>query len=293
MSLFTDALLDALMDTAKLIPFLFLTYLLMEYLEHHSSAKITRKLASMGKTGPLFGGLFGVVPQCGFSASAASLYSGGVITIGTMLAVFLSTSDEMLPILISERVPMEQVLAILLSKAAIGIVSGLAVDAFFRRTRYRAKADRHHIHDLCEESHPDYEDDHEGSIFKAALVHTLQILFFIFVISLILTLAVESIGQERLAGILTSRPVVGVLIAAAIGLIPNCAASVALTQLYLTGLLTAGQMMAGLLVGAGVGLLVLFRSNHHHMRENLKITALLYVIGVFWGILLEALQVTF
>ena len=292
MKLFVDALNDAFVDTVKLIPFLFITYLLMEYLEHHTGDKSVKLLARMGNKGPVFGGLFGIVPQCGFSASAASLYSGGVITLGTMLAVFLSTSDEMLPIFISEKVAVSKVLEILGTKAVLGIVSGLAVDAVLRHTKYAHKADKH-IHDLCVESHEDYDDHDEGSIFKAALIHTLQIIVFIFLITLALTLVVDGIGQKRIASFLNAIPFLGVFLAALIGLIPNCGASVALTQLYLAGMLSAGQMIAGLLVGAGVGLLVLYRTNHHHPRENIRITILLYCIGVFWGLIMEFLHISF
>lgn len=292
MEIFIDALSDAAEDTVKLIPFLFVTYLVMEYLEHHTGQKTTGLLARMGKAGPLFGGLFGIVPQCGFSASAASLYSGGIITLGTMLAVFLSTSDEMLPIFISERVAPARILAILGTKAVIGIVSGFAVDAGLRRTRWREKGDRK-IRDLCAEEHADYGEEEKGGVFRAALIHTIHIVLFIFVITLALTLLVDLIGQQKIAQFLNAIPILGVFLAALIGLIPNCGASVALTQLYLAGMLSVGQMMAGLLVGAGVGLLVLFRTNHRHPRENLKITLLLWCIGVFWGILLEACHVRF
>lgn len=286
MSMFIDALVDSLVDTLKLIPFLFITYLLMEYLEHHTASRVTGLLARMGKAGPVFGGLFGIIPQCGFSASAASLYSGGVITLGTMLAVFLSTSDEMLPIFISEQVAPSKILTILGIKAVLGVLSGLVVDAILRHTRWRDKGEKS-IHDLCVEEHADYENDEKGGIFRAALTHTINIVIFIFIITLALTLLVDAIGQRRIAGFLNAIPVLGVFLAALIGLIPNCGASVALTQLYLTGMMSFGQMMAGLLVGAGVGLLVLFRTNHHHLSENIRITVLLYCIGVFWGIILE------
>lgn len=286
MSMFIDALVDSLVDTLKLIPFLFITYLLMEYLEHHTASRVTGLLARMGKAGPAFGGLFGIIPQCGFSASAASLYSGGVVTLGTMLAVFLSTSDEMLPIFISEQVAPSKILTILGIKAVLGVLSGLVVDAILRHTRWRDKGEKS-IHDLCVEEHADYENDEKGGIFRAALTHTINIVIFIFIITLALTLLVDAIGQRRIAGFLNAIPVLGVFLAALIGLIPNCGASVALTQLYLTGMMSFGQMMAGLLVGAGVGLLVLFRTNHHHLSENIRITVLLYCIGVFWGIILE------
>ncbi len=280
-----DAFLDAVIDTVKLIPFLYITYVLMEYLERRAGEKASETLGKMGRFGPVFGGLFGIVPQCGFSAAASSLYSGGIISIGTLLAVFLSTSDEMLPIFISEQVAPSAILKILISKAVIGVISGLAFDMILRFTRYRYKTEKR-IHDLCEQEHCGCDEEEEGNIFLAALNHTVHITVFIFLITVVLTLLVEGLGQETIAGILTDRPVFGVFLAALVGLIPNCASSVMITQLYLNGLLGAGQMMAGLLVGAGVGLLVLFRTNRH-LKENIKITAVLYAFGVFWGLLIE------
>jgi hypothetical protein len=286
-----ESLTDALIDTAKLIPFLYLTYLAMEILERKSADKSTETLAKVGRFGPIFGGIVGVVPQCGFSASASSLYSGGILTIGTLLAVFLSTSDEMLPIFISEHVSPASIFRILAAKAAIGVISGLFFDFVLRFTRYRYKTEKR-IHDLCENEHCHCEDEEEGNVFMAALFHTLHITLFVFLISFVLTLVIEGFGSEAIAGFLTNRPVLGVFLAALIGLIPNCASSVMITQLYLNGMLGAGQMMAGLLVGAGVGLLVLFRTNRH-LRENLRITAVLYAFGVFWGLLFEIAGVVF
>lgn len=286
-----DALKDAAADTAKLIPFLFVTYLAMEALERRTSDHSAKLISSVGRFGPLVGAAVGIVPQCGFSAAAASLYSGGLISIGTLLAVFLSTSDEMLPIFISEQVELSVILRILLAKAALGAVSGLGVDFLLRFTRYKYKTEKH-VRDLCDEEHCGYEKE-EGSVFRSALVHTLHIILFVFVITVILTIAVEGLGESRVAGFLTGKPVFGTFLAAAFGLIPNCASSVLITQLYLDGMLGAGQMMAGLLVGAGVGLLVLFRTNDRHPKENIRIAAMLYVIGVFWGLLIELAGVTF
>jgi len=283
-----DALLDAAMDTAKLIPFLFLTYLLMEYLESRTEEKSADLLAGVGRLGPLIGGGLGAVPQCGFSAAASSLYAGGVISIGTLLSVFLSTSDEMLPIFISSAVPAQTIIRVLVLKIIIGAASGFIFDSALRLTRYRYKTEKR-IHDLCEQEHCGC-DEEEGGILHSALIHTLHIVLFIFVISFLITLLVEGAGENIIAGFFSRKPVIGVLIAAVIGLIPNCAASVIITQLYLEGLLGAGQMMAGLLVGAGVGLLVLFRTNRH-FKENLKITTVLYAFGVFWGLLIEALHI--
>ena len=302
MGLLTDVLADAFTDTIKLVPFLLVTYLVMEYLERKTQDKSTDMLARVGRFGPLFGGAVGAVPQCGFSAAASSLYSGGVISLGSLIAVFLSTSDEMLPIFLSEKVPARTILGILAGKVAIGAVTGFAVDFAVRalhqyRKRIRPshmhgkwenpKEDEKHIHDLCEQEHCGCEEG-EGGIIKSAFVHTLHITLFIFAISAVITLIVETAGEDAIVRILSGKKILGTFLAGIIGLIPNCAASVTITQLYLQGLLGAGQMMAGLLVGAGVGLLVLFRTNRH-LKENLCIAALLYACGVIWGLLIELL----
>lgn len=293
-NLFLSALLDALEDTLKLLPFLLVTYILMEALERKTEDKSASLLAKSGPFGPVIGALVGVVPQCGFSAAASSLYAGGLISIGTLLSVFLSTSDEMLPIFISEQVAVPTIVRILLTKAVLGLVSGLLVDLVLYFTKWKNKVVRHRIHDLCEMEHCGCEEEEGGigGILKSALVHTVNITVFVFLITLVLTLLVEGIGEEAIASFLSGKEIAGVLLAGLIGLIPNCVASVMITQLYLEGMLGAGQMMTGLLVGAGVGLLVLFRTNSHP-KENLKITALLYVIGVFWGLLMELFGITF
>ena len=285
-----DILLEAVIDTAKLLPFLYLTYLLMEYLEEKAQAHTVALVRKTGRLGPLAGGLVGILPQCGFSAAASSLYAGGVITLGTLIAIFLSTSDEMLPIFISETVPAGTIVKILLTKAGLAIVTGFALD-LLNRIRHAGKkgAEERHIHDLCEQDHCHCE---EGNIFLSALRHTLQIALFIFLISLVIGFLIEFIGEEALGSVLVNRPVTGVLLAGLVGLIPSCGASVMITELYLKGILGTGQMMAGLLVGAGVGLLVLFRS-HRHVKKNLKIMGVLYVSGVFWGLLIELLKISF
>lgn len=347
MEMIIDALSDAVLDTVKLVPFLFITYLVMEYLEHKAEKHTTGMLEKAGHFGPLIGAVVGVLPQCGFSAAASSLFAGGVISVGTLIAVFLSTSDEMLPIFISEGVAPETMLRILGTKALLGLISGFLLDFFMHHGRH-TKAPEKHIHDLCVHEHCacDEEDDegdeaelehlpgalsqhdhteeaqaaadgvasdekaeamhahaHHGhhhhskhtgalSIALPALHHTIQITAFIFFITLVITLLVEGIGADAIGQFLSGKPVVGVFLAGLVGLIPNCAASVSITQLYLMGILGAGQMMAGLLVGAGVGLLVLFRTNDHP-NENLRITIILYALGVFWGLLIEYLGIVF
>ncbi len=289
-ALLSDSLLDTVIDTIKLLPFLFVTYLVMEWLERKTEEHSVAILSRIGKLGPVFGAAVGVIPQCGFSAAASSLYSGGVISIGSILAVFLSTSDEMVPIFISSAVGAGTILKILITKFVIAMVTGLVIDLFIRVVRYRFRSEKH-IHDLCEREHCGCEEE-EGGIVRSALIHTFKIALFIFIISFVISLLVGIAGQENIARFLSGMPVLGVLLSGIIGLIPNCAASVMITQLYLEGLLSAGQMMTGLLVGAGVGILVLFRTNKHHL-ENLKVVAALYVTGVFWGLIIELLHITF
>ena len=277
-----------LIDNIKLLPFLFITYLAMEYIEHKTSDKTEEMIKKSGRFGPVIGGILGVVPQCGFSAAASNLYAGRIITLGTLFAIFLSTSDEMLPILISEQVPTGTIVKILATKALIGILAGFVVDLFIRKG-HREKEEELRIEHMCDHEHCHCE---EGQIFRSALSHTVQIFLFILLISFGLNLVIEMTGEEALAGVLSSSKFFGPLLAGLVGLIPNCAASVVITQLYLSGVLGAGAMMAGLLVGSGVGLLVLFRVNDD-LKENLKITGMLYVIGVMVGIILELVGIVF
>ena len=274
-------------DSVKLLPFLFFTYLLMELLEHTTGGKVQNKIKNAGKVGPLWGGLLGIMPQCGFSAAAASLYAGRVITVGTLLAVFLSTSDEMLPILISESVPVVTIAKILGSKVIIAVLSGLIVELVYVRLLKKQEKEMD-IHVVCEEEHCHCED----GIVVSALKHTVKIFCFIFLISLVLNGVIGLIGEEALAGLFSGLPVVGELIAALVGLIPNCASSVVITQLYLDGIIRPGAMMAGLLVNAGVGFLVLFRLNRDY-KQNAAIIATMYALGVFWGVVVEACGIVF
>lgn len=271
-------------DSITLIPFLFVTYLLMEYLEHKTGEKTTKLIRRAGKTGPVWGGILGVLPQCGFSASASSLYAGRLITVGTLLAIYLSTSDEMLPILISEQVAPGLIGKILFMKALMGIITGLAVDQILVRI-FRRPEKEADIHSICEHEHCHCE---EGGIVRSAVLHTLQIMVYIFLITVILNLAIEGIGEERLSELMLDVPVIGQMVAALVGLIPNCASSVVITRLYVEGLLGGGAMMSGLLVNAGVGVLILFRQ-HRNLKKNLQILAILYSAGVLWGILVQLL----
>lgn len=275
-----DVILDAVIDTVKLIPFLFLTYLAMEYLEHKTGSKAQRLVQRAGRFGPVIGGLLGVVPQCGFSAAASGLYTGRVITLGTLFAIYLSTSDEMLPILISEQAPIGLIGKILFAKAAIGIFAGMLIDFVLRK---KGVEEHEHIHEICEHDHCHCEEG--AGIFRSALTHTLQISIFILVVTFGLNLILHFVGEDALANLVLNRRILGPALAGLIGLIPNCAGSVAITQLYLEGAMSIGSAMAGLLTGSGVGLLILFRMNPDK-KENLKILALLYGIGVLAGILI-------
>lgn len=282
-----DILLDSILDSIKLLPFLFFTYLLMEWLEHKTGAAAERKIRSAGKSGPLWGALLGVIPQCGFSAAASSLYAGRVITVGTLFAVYLSTSDEMLPVLLSESVPVATIGRILAVKAGIAVVSGLLVELLYVNLMKRQEREMD-IHAVCEEEHCHCED----GIFISALKHTVRIFIYIFLISLALNGGIAVIGEDTLAGFLSEVPVLGELIAGLVGLIPNCAASVVLTELYLGNIIGAGPMMSGLLANAGVGLLILVRLNKN-WKHNIGIIGTLYGISVFWGVILELTGVVF
>lgn len=311
-----DIIKDTLFDAIKLLPFLFLTYLLMEYLEHKTGDKTQNIVKKSGKLGPLFGGVLGIFPQCGFSAAAANLYAGRIITLGTLIAVFLSTSDEMLPILISKTAPVGLILKILALKLILGVIYGFIIDGVvglikkrkrelatekFKKSSNEEKAKHEHSHkyndhDDCHEEEPqeaiahmcnhDHCDcEHEG-IIKSSIKHTVNILLFIIVITFIINTLIYLIGEDVIANAIASAPIVGILVASLFGLIPNCAGSVIITELYLSNLISFGSMIAGLLVGSGIGILVLFKSNKN-IKENLKITGTLYVIGVISGFIID------
>ena len=280
-------LIHTFKDTVGLVPFLFLTYLAMEYMEHKTAGKIQDVIKRAGKVGPLFGGLLGAVPQCGFSAAASGFYAGRVITLGTLIAVYLSTSDEMLPILLSEAdtIGIPAILKIVCLKAFIGILVGFIIDLLMK-----PKHEEHeHIHEICEHDHCHCGEG--SSVFKSALVHTGQVTLFIVAITFVLNLLLEFGGETVLESLVLNKPIIGPILAGLVGLIPNCASSVVLTRLYVEGAMSFAACMSGLLVNAGVGILVLFRANHDK-KENIKIVAMLYIIGIVVGILLQAFGVT-
>ena len=278
---------DTIIDSVKLIPFLFLTYLLMEYIEHKTKEKTKETIKKSGKFGPLIGGILGIVPQCGFSVSATNLYAARVITLGTLIAVYLSTSDEMLPIFISEAVPISTILKILGIKLLIGVFAGFIIDLVIRFVK-KEKQEEEKIVDLCEKEHCHCEK----GIVKSALKHTINIFIFIVIITFIINLVIYFIGEDTIAGFLRNQPILGPIIAGIIGLIPNCASSVILTQMYLENVISVATMISGLLVSAGVGLAVLYKTNRG-IKQNLKITALLYVIGVLSGVVIGLTGISF
>ncbi len=361
MDLLIDILLDAGKDTLSLVPFLLVTYLALETLEHVAGDSVNGAIKRAGAAGPVVGSLLGMVPQCGFSAMAATLYAGRVVTLGTLVAVFLSTSDEMLPLLLAEQVPVQTMAMLLASKALIALVTGFIVDAAIRGLRRNARAhatirrtvlgiaanpahvncahDDHtggdiidevaeagvsadHIHELCERDHcgcGDDEDEHERdhghsydhghtgehehhhghshdhshegapvlSIIRSAISHTIQVSVFIFLVTLILVAVLETFGESAIEQFLRGNETLAVLGSALVGLIPNCSASVVITQLYLEGALQLAPMLAGTLISAGVGYLVLFRTNRS-ARENVVFLIMMYVIGAGWGLILSA-----
>lgn len=357
MDLLIDILLDAGKDTLSLVPFLLVTYLALETLEHVAGDSVNGAIKRAGAAGPVVGSLLGMVPQCGFSAMAATLYAGRVVTLGTLVAVFLSTSDEMLPLLLAEQVPVQTMAMLLASKALIALVTGFIVDAAIHGLRRNARAhaairrtvlgtaanpahvncahDDHtggdiidevaeagvsadHIHELCErdhcgcdededehghdhshdhghadehERHHDHSHSYEGapivSIIRSAISHTVQVSVFIFLVTLILVAVLETFGESAIEQFLRGNETLAVLGSALVGLIPNCSASVVITQLYLEGALQLAPMLAGTLISAGVGYLVLFRTNRS-ARENVVFLVMMYVIGAGWGLILSA-----
>jgi hypothetical protein len=272
--------IDFVIESLSLLPFLFATYLVLETVEAHAGGALGRFLGRARSVGPLAGALAGAVPQCGISAAAASFYAGGVLTAGTLLAVFLSTSDELLPVLISERVALPLLVKIVLLKIAGALAAGLVANGMVSLLRLRRRNVT--VSDLCRHSRCCCSGRH--GIVVPALIHTVEIFLFIFAVSALIELAMHFWGDGCLERLCLNRPFVGELVAAALGLVPNCAVSVAGAKLYLAGAMSPGAMMAASFSGSGLGLLVLFRTNRS-LTENVAIVALVYVFGVVFGYL--------
>ena len=272
-----DSIIDGLIDTLKLLPYLLITFLILEFIEHKLSHKNEEILIKNKKYGPILGGILGALPQCGFSTMASNLFSSSVITIGTLIAVFLATSDEMLPIMISEQVDIMFIIKIVGFKVLVGILIGFIVDIF-----YRKKERKNHIHELCE-----HDNCHcEENIIISSIKHTLKIGLFILIANLLINIIIYYIGEEKLSILLLNKNIFTYFIASLIGLIPNCASSVIITELYLSNLITIGNLLAGLLTGSGIGLLLLFKTNKN-LKENLTVLSIIYFVGVLIGMVVD------
>lgn len=274
----------SILDSLKALPFLFLVYLLIEFIEHKHPEKLSNALRKMGPFGAVGGAVLGCVPQCGFSVAASNLYSGRLITVGTLIAVFISTSDEALPLIIAEPAMIGTVWKLILAKVIIAVIVGLGCDFVIRAMGRKSNIDLQSEHcELCDDSGCDCE--HHG-IFRSAIHHTLSIFVFIFIINLVLTGAIELLGEESLEKLLLTDSVFQPFIAALIGFIPNCAASIVLTELYIAGGISFGSLIGGLCTGAGVGIMVLFRTNKN-LKANLAIVAVLYLTGALSGVIIN------
>lgn len=281
-----DVFMDALIDSLKILPFLFLSYLLIEYIEHKSSEKLEKALSTSGKYSKVVGSILGIIPQCGFSAVAANLFSSRVITIGTLVSVFLATSDEAIPVILTYPEKSKDLLLILGIKFIIAIIFGTIVDMIFtkKHTIEENSHDMHeHMHDMCKDC------DCEHGILRSSIKHTIQIFLFLLVFSIIIGGFVELIGEERFSKIILSGSIFQPFVTSIIGLIPNCASSILLSKLYVEGAISLGAIISGLSTGAGVGGILLIRTNKN-MKENLKILGLVYVIGVFCGIIVDVIS---
>lgn len=272
-------MIEFIQETLLLLPFLFGTYLVLEALEAKAGSALERLLGRARSVGPVVGALAGAVPQCGVSAAASSLYAGGVITAGSLLAVFLSTSDELVPVLISARAPAGLMVKIVGLKVACGAAVGCAVgaaQALFGHRRRKAS-----VVELCEHSRCGCRE-HRG-IVVPALIHTAEIFVFIVLVSGAIELAMHFFGEDCLEKLRLTRPVFGELAAGALGMVPNCAVSVAAAKLYLSGAMSAGALMASSFTGSGLGLLVLLRTNRD-WRENVFMVLAVYAAGVLLGL---------
>ncbi|MDY3919819.1 MAG: putative manganese transporter [Candidatus Limivivens sp.] len=274
-------ILDAIIDCLKMLPFLFAAFLCMEAVEHYSGKQMNRMLEKAGRGGPVLGAALGCIPQCGFSVLASNLYAGGVITMGTLLAVFLATSDEAILLLLADPGHGNEILQLIGVKVLIGVLAGYLIDLIFRQRKWTQNP----MHEIC---HSCGCHNHHG-IVKPALKHTFRVFVYLLIFTLVLNLILELVGIEQVSEMLLGNTIFQPVIAAVIGLIPNCAASVVLTELYLSGAISFASVVAGLCTGAGVGLLVLFRVNRDK-TENLKILGLLYLIGAASGMILELLH---
>lgn len=272
-----DILLDTLIDGIKLLPFLFVAFFIIEYIEHRYQDKSLDIVKKTGRFGPLVGGILGLVPQCGFSVLATNLYVTRIVSLGTLISIYLATSDEMIPVMLAGKMDFKTILIALLIKLVVGMLCGFIIDLILHKNNKP-------IYDICEDEHCLCEKT--SNIFLSSLTHTLKIFGFILLISLVLNISFEYLGNNFLSKILLKDNLFGSFLTSLIGLIPNCGASVLLTNLYISNAINFGEMMAGLLTGSGIAIVVLFRSNKH-IKENLLITLILYLIGSIVGLLIN------
>lgn len=278
-----DVLKEALFDSIKLLPFLFIVYVFMEYVEHKSSNKTQKVIKKSGKYGPLIGSILGAFPQCGFSVMASNLYVGRIITLGTLIGIYLSTSDEMIPVMLSSG-KTDELLKIIVFKVIVGIIIGFIIDLFVSKKKFTSNSE---IHKLCEHDHCNCEEE---SIFISSLKHTIKIFIFILIINLVMDTIIHFVGEDTIAILLKQNIFIGPIISGLVGLIPNCAASVVITELFINGTITLGSAISGLLASSGVGILVLFRMNKN-MKENIFILILTFLISISIGIILNVFNI--
>lgn len=278
---FFEVILDSVLHSLKILPFLFVAFLVIEFLEHKAQDKIKHLFTSAGTFGPAVATILGCIPQCGFSVMSANLYSSGIIALGTLIAVFLATSDEAIILLAAAENGSFEIFKLLATKIVISLFFGYLI-YFIEKKKHTHH--HHHSHDLCEQDHCGCEED--GKILRPTLIHTVKVFGFLLLFTIIIDVFVAYIGTEGLSQILLSDSIFQPFLSAIIGFIPNCASSVLLTQLYIEGTLTFGSLIAGLCANAGAGLLVLFR-NKSKFKENLKILGILYACSVIPGIILH------
>ena len=277
-----DIILDTLLDSVKLLPFLFVAFLIMEYIEHKFSNKGKEKISKAGKYGPVLGSILGAFPQCGFSVMATNLYATRIISVGTLISIYLSTSDEMLPILISEKASISVIIKFLVIKILIGMLSGIIID-FILRKKENKKMNK--IKDFCDE----HKCNCSHGIIKSAIKHTINIMLFLLIITFILNLGFYYLGYDKISKLFLKGNLFSSFVSSFIGLIPNYASSVILTKLYLENVISFSSCLSGLLTSSGVALLLLFRVNESK-KENFKILLTVYLIGALSGFIIEIIN---
>lgn len=279
-----EIILDTIIDAAKLIPFIFVAFLVIESLEHKFTKTNEKLISTNKKVGPLFGGILGLIPQCGFSVLATDLYVTRIISLGTLISIYLATSDEMLIILLSEKVAIDIIIKVLLVKLVIGILIGYIIDLLLRKRKVEKKKDHY---DICDDEH--CHCDEEG-IVLASLKHTTKIILFIMAVTFVVNIIMEYLGNSFIEKIFLKDTFISPFISSLVGLIPSCGSSVILTELFINKAITFSSMIAGLLTNSGVALIVLFRSNKN-MKENLKIVTILYLIGAIAGLVFHIIGI--